>query len=117
MELKKYSELSGIEVADANRAFVTANIAKAQIMLETALGFPLATEAAEQNLYTERGKAQSDYWSCSYSDADLLPADEVDTDDVYRLFSQATPIRTSTRIDPCTQVTKVKLVHGDVTVH
>src|SRR4051812_21918515 len=90
MDLQKYQELSGLDVKDGDRSFVTANIAKARIALGSALGFPLAADAAEQNLYTERGKAKSDFWPCSAADEDLLPADD-EPDAVYRVFTQRGP--------------------------
>jgi hypothetical protein len=88
VDLSEYIAISGLAVKDAQRAFVTANIKKAQFMIESALGFPLSAEKAAQNLYTETGKAPSDSWICGGSDADLLPAD-VEPDEVYRVFSEA----------------------------
>jgi hypothetical protein len=108
-------------VKDSQRGFVTANIKKAQFMIESALGFTLDAEKAAQNLYTETGKAPSDSWICGGSDADLLPADN-EPDEVYRLFTQSEPLTAFslsglTRIDPCTAISKAKLVHGTVSVH
>ena len=55
MDLSDYTEISGLEVKDSQRAFVAANINHARFGLEAALGFPLDTDAAKQNLYNERG--------------------------------------------------------------
>jgi hypothetical protein len=108
-------------VKDPQRAFVTANIKKAQFMIENALGFTLDAEKAAQNLYTETGQAPDDSWICGGSDADLLPADD-EPDEAYRLFAQGEPLSpyqfgALTRIDPCTSISKIKLVHGTVSVH
>jgi hypothetical protein len=108
-------------VKDSQRAFVTANIKKAQFMIESALGFPLDAEKAAQNLYTETGQAPDDNWICGGSDADLLPADD-EPDEKYRLFTPAEPLNpfsatALTRIDPATAISKIKLVHGTVNVH
>jgi hypothetical protein len=111
-------------VQDSQRAFVTANIKKAQYMIESALGFTLDAEKAAQNLYTETGKAPSDSWICGGSDADLLPADD-EPDAVYRLFDHGKSIATwpsahrgsLVQVDPCSAINNVKLVHGNVTLH
>jgi hypothetical protein len=121
LDLSEYIEIAGVDVNDSQRAFVTANIAKARYQLESALGFPLTAEKAEQNLYTETGQAPDDNWICGGSDADLLPADD-EPDEKYRLFTAAEPVSpfsltALTRIDPCTSISKVKLVHGTVSVH
>jgi hypothetical protein len=121
VDLSEYIEIAGVDVKDSQRAFVTANIAKARYQLESALGFPLSAEKAEQNLYTETGQAPDDNWICGGSDADLLPADS-EPDEVYRLFAQSEPLSpyqvgVLTRIDPCTSISKIKLVHGTVSVH
>jgi hypothetical protein len=113
MDLEQYKQLTGLEVPDNQRAFVTAAIRKARVALETALGFPLAPDEAKKNLYSERGKAKSDYWPCDVADEDLLPPDD-EPDAVYRLFDLST--RATAFIDSCTSVTRVKLVHGDVTL-
>jgi hypothetical protein len=121
LDLSEYIEISGLAVKDSQRGFVTANIKKAQFMIESALGFTLDAERAAQNLYTETGQAPSDSWICGGSDADLLPAD-TEPDEVYRLFTAAEPVSqfslsALTRIDPCTAISKAKLVHGTVNVH
>jgi hypothetical protein len=116
MNLDEYKELTGLDVTDAQRAFVTANIARARVALEAALGFPLTTEEAQENLYIERGKTQSDYWPCDAADEDLLDPDN-EPDAVYRLYRQPQPDSSTLQIDPCSAITRVKLVHGDVTVH
>jgi hypothetical protein len=121
VDLDEYIEISGLAVKDAQRAFVTANIKKAQYMIESALGFTLDADKAAQNLYTETGQAPSDTWICGGSDADLLPADD-EPDEVYRLFPQTDAlspyqIGVLTRIDPCTAISKIKLVHGTVNMH
>jgi hypothetical protein len=121
VDLSEYIDISGLAVKDSQRGFVTANIKKARFMIESALGFTLDAEKAEQNLYTETGQAPSDSWICGGSDADLLPAD-AEPDEVYRLFTAAEPesqfsLSALTRIDPCTAISKVKLVHGTVNVH
>jgi hypothetical protein len=124
VDLDEYIEISGLAVKDTQRAFVTANIKKAQYTIESALGFTLDAEKAAQNLYTETGKAPSDNWICGGSDADLLPADD-EPDAQYRLFDDGNETASwpwghrgsLIRIDPCTAVTKVKLVHGSVTLH
>jgi hypothetical protein len=121
VDLSNYIEIAGVDVKDEQRGFVTANIAKARYMLESALGFPLDAEKAQTNLYTETGQAPDDNWICGGSDADLLPA-ESEPDEVYRLFAQSEPLSTYqvgvlTRIDPCTSISKIKLVHGTVNVH
>jgi hypothetical protein len=121
LELSEYIEIAGVDVKDSQRAFVTANIAKARYQLESALGFPLTAERAEQNLYTETGQAPDDNWICGGSDADLLPA-ESEPDEKHRLFTAGEPLNTFsltalTRIDPCTAISKIKLVHGTVNVH
>lgn len=114
MGLDDYEQMTGLTVKDADRGFVTANITKARIAIESAVGFPLLAEAAGENLYTERGIAPSDNWVCGWSDADLLPADN-EPDAVYRLFDLRNT-HELVYIDPCTAITKVKLVHGDVTI-
>jgi hypothetical protein len=121
LDLSEYIEIAGVDVNDSQRAFVTANIAKARYQLESALGFPLTAEKAEQNLYTETGQAPDDNWICGGSDADLLPADD-EPDEKYRLFTADEPLNefsltALTRIDPATAISKVKLVHGTVNVH
>jgi hypothetical protein len=121
VDLSEYIEISGLAVKDSQRGFVTANIKKAQFMIESALGFTLDADKAAQNLYTETGKAPSDSWICGGSDADLLPADN-EPDEAYRLFAQTEPlgpfqINVLTRIDPCKSISKIKLVHGTVSVH
>jgi len=116
LDLSEYIEIAGVDVNDSQRAFVTANISKARYQLESALGFPLTAEKAEQNLYTETGQAPDDNWICGGSDADLLPAD-VEPDEVYRVFSEAYPLSSATRVDPYTAISKVKLVQGSVGVH
>jgi hypothetical protein len=121
VDLSEYIEIAGADVKDSQRAFVTANIAKARFQLESALGFPLTAEKAGQNLYTETGQAPDDNWICGGSDADLLPADD-EPDEKYRLFTADEPLNefsltALTRIDPATAISKVKLVHGTVNVH
>jgi hypothetical protein len=122
VDLDEYIEISGLAVKDPQRAFVTANIKKAQFMIESALGFTLDADKAAQNLYTETGQAPDDNWICGGSDADLLPA-ESEPDEKYRIFTQAEPLDTYykvtalTRIDPATSISKIKLVHGTVNVH
>jgi hypothetical protein len=121
LDLSEYIEISGLAVKDSQRGFVTANIKKAQYMIESALGFTLDAEKAAQNLYTETGQAPSDSWICGGSDAELLPADD-EPDETYRLFTQPELLSAYsqtglTRIDPCTAISKVKLVHGTVNVH
>lgn len=121
MDLSEYIEIAGVDVKDSQRAFVTANIAKARYQLENALGFPLTAEKAGQNLYTETGQAPDDSWICGGTDADLLPADS-EPDEKYRLFTSAEPLSpysatALTRIDPATAISKIKLVHGTVNVH
>jgi hypothetical protein len=116
LDLSEYIEISGLAVKDSQRAFVTANIKKAQFMIESALGFTLDAEKAAQNLYTETGKAPSDSWICGGSDADLLSPD-VEPDEVYRVFSEAYPLSSATRVDPYTAISKIKLVQGSVGVH
>ena len=121
MDLSEYIEISGLAVKDSQREFVTANIKKAQFMIESALGFTLDAEKAAQNLYTETGQAPDDNWICGGSDADLLPADD-EPDEKYRLFTASEPLNpfsltALTRIDPATAISKVKLVHGTVNVH
>lgn len=115
MDLDAYTELTGLDVSDSQRAFVAANITKARVALESALGYPLTTD--QENLYTERGKAQSDYW-CD-TDEDLLDPDE-EPSAKYRLFHLSSIYGSASQpvfVDPCKSITKVKLVHGDVTVH
>jgi hypothetical protein len=125
VDLSEYIEIAGVDVKDSQRAFVTANIAKARYQLESALGFPLTAEKAEQNLYTETGQAPDDNWVCGGSDADLLPA-ESEPDAIYRVFTQPDnrtavggrlPMSSLIQIDPCTAISKIKLVHGTVNVH
>jgi hypothetical protein len=121
LDLSEYIEIAGVDVKDSQRSFVTANIAKARYQLESALGFPLTAEKAEQNLYTETGQAPDDNWICGGSDADLLPA-ESEPDEKYRLFTLDEPLSpynltALTRIDPATAISKIKLVHGTVNVH
>jgi hypothetical protein len=125
LDLSEYIEIAGVDVTDSQRAFVTANIAKARYQLESALGFPLTAEKAQQNLYTETGQAPDDNWICGGSDADLLPA-ESEPDAVYRVFTYADdrtavggrlPTRSLIQIDPNTAISKIKLVHGTVNVH
>ena len=91
MDLTEYIEISGLAVKDSQRKFVSANIKKAQFMIESALGFTLDAEKAAQNLYTETGKAPDDNWICGGSDADLLPADD-EPDETYRLFTADEPL-------------------------
>jgi hypothetical protein len=114
--LDEYIEISGQDVKDAQRGFVTANILRAQVTLESALGFPLDPENAAKNLYNERGKTQSDYWPCDVADEDLLAPDD-EPDAVYRIFNLWSLQDRTAHIDPCLAVTRVKLIHGDVTVH
>jgi hypothetical protein len=121
VDLDEYIEISGLAVKDSQRAFVTANIKKAQFMIESALGFTLDADKAAQNLYTETGQAPDDNWICGGSDADLLPA-ESEPDEKYRLFTLGEPLNplsytALTRIDPASAISKIKLVHGTVNVH
>ena len=105
MDLKKYTELTGIAVAPEQEAQVKAMIRRAKSKLETLLGYSLKPK----NLYTERGKVQYEGHLPILEDVDnLLPSDEVEGDG-FKLFNYLEADRFF-HVDPFTNVYKVKLV-------
>lgn len=109
MNLDKYTELTGITVASANEAKVTATIKRTQKQLESILGFTLSPK----NLYTELGKVQFEGYLPIIEDVTNLDDLELqDADDeigTYKLF----PYNESDQylhVDPFNNLYKVKLV-------
>lgn len=109
MDLAKYTELTGTTVAAENEARYKAVIRRTNALLESALGYSLSPS---QNLDKEElGKVQFQgaYPYYPYSQATLLPADDVEGS--YRLF----PYNDKDlyiKIDPARNVYHVKLVQA-----
>lgn len=115
MDLAKYTELTGIAVADGDKARYNAVIRRANALLESALGYSLSSS---KNLDKEElGKVQFQgaypfYPYYPVDQTELLPADEVDGR--YRLF-QYNDKDLYIKTDPARNVYHVKLVkaHND----
>lgn len=85
MNLKKYTELTGIEVSERQQAAVNAQIRRTKRKLETLLGFTLDRDKINTNIYNEKGKSNKDCFCSDVSTSEnLLPPDEVIGS--YRLF-------------------------------
>lgn len=108
MDLSRYQELTGVSVATGQTGYMTAQLARAQSMLETMLGFTLTPDSVTTNLYNELGKSQSEC-ACPSVGTETLD----DPDDVigsYRLFDFNGKDQ-YLHVDPFTTVHKVKLVY------
>lgn len=105
MDLKKYEELTGIEVPTSDEARVKANIRRTKAALETLLGYTLKPK----NLYTEKGKVRFEGFLPveDYTD-NLLPADETQSEGI-KLFSYHENDKYF-HVDPFRNVYSVKLV-------
>lgn len=104
MDIKKYTQLTGKTVSEAEKPAFNAMIRRTRAMLETLLGFTLNPE----NLYRELGKSRRDCACPNVDTSTLLPADEAEG--VYKLF----PYNSLDRyfhVDPFKEVYKVKLVY------
>ena len=111
MTIEKYQELTGITVDASDIVRTKAQINKTRIILESLLGYSLKKTNASQNQYEELGKATTD---CIFrglitdiDDLELSAPDAVVGS--YRLY----PYNKSDiylKIDPFTQINKVKLV-------
>jgi hypothetical protein len=113
VDLAKYTELTGITVAEADKAHYSATIRRANALLEAALGYSLSES---KNLDKEElGKVQFNglYPYYPYAQQTLLPAD-TNVEGSYRLFSY-NDRDTYLKIDPARNVYHVKLVqaHND----
>lgn len=110
MTTETYIALTG---STATEETIELQIARAQTILETLLGYSLNPESVETNLYTELGKSPLEC-SCSSVDVDsLLDPDEVVG--AYRLYSY-NPKDKFLHVDPFSAVHAVKLVKDDVTI-
>lgn len=107
MDLKKYKELTGIDVPTSDEARVTANIRRTKAALETLLGYTLKPK----NLYTEKGKVQfQGYLPIEDYTDNLLPPDEEQGSGI-KLFSYHENDKYF-HVDPFRNVYSVKLVIG-----
>jgi len=108
MNLAEYQTLTGITVASADTARVTAMITRVQSMLETMLGFTLTTADVTTNLYNELGKTTQSCFCPSVDLENLDPPDAVVG--AYRLFSY-NEYDKYFHIDPFSRINRVKLVY------
>lgn len=109
MDIAEYTTLTGITVSEQSEASYTAQIKRAQSMLETLLGYTLCPDDVETNLYEELGKTQQECACPNTIDIDNLD-DPDDVEGAYRLF-RYNPNDTYFHVDPFSIVYKVKLVH------
>ena len=109
MNLKKYTELTGIEVSSGREAIINAQIKRTGRKLETLLGFTLDRNKINTNIYNEIGKTNKDCFcsDTSISEENLLEPDEVQGS--YRMF-QFNKHDSYFFIDPFTNIYNVKLV-------
>lgn len=108
MNLKKYTELTGIEVSERQQVTVNAQIRRTKRKLETLLGFTLDRNKINTNIYNEIGKTNKDCFCSDISISEnLLPPDEVVGS--YRMF-RFNPHDSYFFIDPFINVYNVKLV-------
>lgn len=111
MDSGKYSEITGITIADDDLSKYAAACGRSKRKLESLLGYALDERDVDENFYDETGKTQDD---CPVPDADLT----LDSPDAvvyaYRLFTY-NKSDAYFHIDPCTEVHAVKLVKDGVT--
>lgn len=103
MDIRKYTELTGISVPTSQEAKIKAAIRRTRSQLETMLGYSLKPK----NFYTETGKVRYEGFIPVDDFGNLLPADE--EQGVYKLF----PYNEKDRffhIDPFKNIYHVKLV-------
>jgi hypothetical protein len=108
VDLDKYTELTGIEVSEADENSIEAQIRRTRSMLETMLGFTLDPAKTNTNIYNELGKSQSDCFCPNVNTSNLLDPDEVEGS--YRLF-RYDKNDAYFATDPFTSLYKVKLVY------
>jgi hypothetical protein len=113
MDITTYETITGTTVATADTARVTAVINKVQRMLEAMLGYTLDITLADTNEYTELGKTASEC-PCGEIDLDTLLAPDA-VAYAYRLYDY-NPSDKYLSIDPCLNVSNVKLVRGGITL-
>ena len=114
MDINEYESLTGITVATSQEALITATITKTQTLLESILGYTLDETKVNVNQYTELGKTPSECPStCNINIDSLTPPDAVIY--AYRIFDYNKKDK-FIAIDPCTEIHKVKLIVGNVTV-
>lgn len=107
MNLDKYIELSGMTVPTSREAFVKAQIRRVKTILESKLGYPLDSKAAETNRYKELGKTTSDFVLSVDLDALTEPDEVVGS---YRVFNYNDRDELLA-IDPAEIIHAVKLVY------
>ena len=114
MDINEYESLTGITVATSQEALITATITKTQSILESILGYTLDESKVDINQYTELGKTPSECPStCNINIDSLTPPDAVIY--AYRIFDYNRNDK-YLAIDPCTEIHRVKLIIGNVTV-
>jgi len=107
VNLDTYKTLTGLDVAASNEAFVTANIARTQAMLEVLLGFTLNADKVMENKYDELGQSSESCVCPNFATSGLTAADFVNG--AYRLYGYNKSDK-YLHIDPATNVYNVKLV-------
>jgi hypothetical protein len=113
MTIEEYENITGTTVPESREAFVSAQLARAQSILEDMLGFTLDSNLVNENQYDEEGKTRSECPNPEDVDLSQLdPADPVVF--AYRLFPYHKDDEYLS-IDPATQIHAVKLVNGNVT--
>lgn len=109
MDLAKYEELTGTTVADSQKARVNASIRRANVLLESALGFSLSPNKNIDKEELGKVQFQGAYPYYPWSQQQLLPADEQEAD--YRLFYY-NPLDPYIKTDPARNIYHVKLVQA-----
>lgn len=108
MDLSKYEELTGRSISTGKTAFMTAQLKRAQSMLETLLGYTLSPENVATNFYNELGKTTSECACPSVDTEDLTDPDDVVG--AYRLYDY-NHLDQFFHVDPFSKINKVKLVY------
>ena len=114
MDITEYELLTGINVPSSQEALITATIAKSQTLLESILGYTLDETKVDVNQYTELGKTASECPNACDINIDSLTAPD-SVIYAYRIFDYNRKDK-YLAIDPCTEIHKVKLIVGNVTV-
>ena len=109
MNSKKYTELTGITISEADKTLFEAQVRRTRIALETMLGFTLSRDKINTNIYNELGKTNKDCFCLSVNTSTEVLQDPDEVENAYRLFRFNKKDRYF-EVDPFTAVHSVKLV-------